>query len=617
MTPPAHLQPSVSPIPSNHGGLPLSVHGVDEDDTGHTNVSSRMTDFSDNASDIMGLSEAQQSMHAPSPRSSLRSPAAIGSYKGRPNRISVNDMQDALSSRPGTAMSTSTGTRNWPQSPPSRRGNMSSISGSVRGRPTSSASKTHVPSLTSSAFYRPMSSAKLQAQRGKVTEEDVDEVEQNRIRGFAQVTHVPLESQNLEPVIHQNIESQSPYPPRHASVSTTGNANRDTPSVNSASPLHEPRTSVEAKSHHSARRISRMPHRTHADGSSPASSMTNVNRKEPDLGKNWQYFPGNMSFCFGGRWQTANDLPMNFLTGILVALPAALFFGFSAEWLWKNVSPALPITFAYLFLVCFSSFVKAAVSDPGIYPRNIHLLDTEELNEDDPLAVPPPNKWALIKPPRSNAIHLEVPVKYCRTCRIWRPPRCHHCKVCDSCIETADHHCVWLNNCVGRRNYRYFFTFIITATLLATYLVVLSAVHLEKYSNAYDISFNQAIKRQRVPFAMMIYGILAAPYPIALVGYHIFLIARGETTREYLHGHKFVRSERHRPFSQKSILKNFVVVLCRPRPPTYVDLKKPYHKGDQRFLEMKVMDMPPPTPQDQHPAAKSTPRQIEEGILRS
>lgn len=43
-----------------------------------------------------------------------------------------------------------------------------------------------------------------------------------------------------------------------------------------------------------------------------------------------------------------------------------LTFVSSAEWLWKHVSPALPITFAYLFYICFMSFIKAAVSDPGV-----------------------------------------------------------------------------------------------------------------------------------------------------------------------------------------------------------------------------------------------------------
>jgi palmitoyltransferase ZDHHC9/14/18 len=51
-------------------------------------------------------------------------------------------------------------------------------------------------------------------------------------------------------------------------------------------------------------------------------------RKEK-LGKNYEYFLGNMSFCLGGRWQTARDLPMNVLTGVIVIVPSGLFFGYS------------------------------------------------------------------------------------------------------------------------------------------------------------------------------------------------------------------------------------------------------------------------------------------------
>jgi palmitoyltransferase ZDHHC9/14/18 len=186
-------------------------------------------------------------------------------------------------------------------------------------------------------------------------------------------------------------------------------------------------------------------------------------------------------------------------------------------------------------------------------------------------------------------VHLEVPIKFCRTCNIWRPPRCHHCKVCDSCIETQDHHCVWLNNCVGRRNYRYFVAFIAAGTILAMLLTIFSLVHLLLLDPSKP--FSHAIKEKRITFAMLIYGALATPYPAALCGYHIFLIARGETTREYLHGHKFIRAERHRPFSFHKWWKNFVVVLCRPRPPTYVQFKKQYSRGDQRFSDRKMREI--------------------------
>ena len=183
----------------------------------------------------------------------------------------------------------------------------------------------------------------------------------------------------------------------------------------------------------------------------------------------------------------------------------------------------------------------------------------------------------------STSAVMEFPAKYCKTCNIWRPPRAHHCRVCNSCVETQDHHCVWLNNCVGRRNYRYFFIFVSFGTLLGAFLTFGSLGHLLRYRSAENVSFQQAIEVWRVPFAMFLYGLLITPYPSSLMAYHLFLIGRGETTREYLNSHKFVKMERYRPFTQGNFWKNCMVVLMRPRPPTYLRFKEAYAEGDQRF----------------------------------
>jgi palmitoyltransferase ZDHHC9/14/18 len=79
-----------------------------------------------------------------------------------------------------------------------------------------------------------------------------------------------------------------------------------------------------------------------------------------------QYFDGNTVFCFGGRWQNTKHTPINIATGALIVIPCALFFGFEAPWLWQNISPAIPITFAYVTYICLSSFIHASVSDPGV-----------------------------------------------------------------------------------------------------------------------------------------------------------------------------------------------------------------------------------------------------------
>lgn len=217
-----------------------------------------------------------------------------------------------------------------------------------------------------------------------------------------------------------------------------------------------------------------------------------------------------------------------------------------------------------------------------ILPRNLHRFPP--VDEGDPLRVGPAvNDWTMVKSADPRTAAMEVPVKFCRTCNIWRPPRAHHCRLCDNCIEGHDHHCVWLNNCVGKRNYRYFFVFVASASLLALYLIATSLLQLLMYMHRKKVNFYQSMQHFPVVFAVLILAVLALCYPISLMGYHVFLMARGETTREYINSHKFIKSERYRPFSQRSTVKNLLGVLCRPRPPTYYQFKTKYRTGDQRL----------------------------------
>ncbi|KAI7508590.1 hypothetical protein KC364_g67 [Hortaea werneckii] len=351
-------------------------------------------------------------------------------------------------------------------------------------------------------------------------------------------------------------------------------------------------------------------------------------------GRNKDYYAGNTLFLFRGRLLNIKAKPLNTLTFLLTALPCGLFFGFSAPWLWHHVSPALPIVFAYVCAVCLSSFGHAAFSDPGILPRNLHPHPPNEEEERDPLTVgPPTTEWVMVKTfpasstassssnsgkgnggsrwrgrgrksidPEHNptttshageddaattATAMEVPTKYCKTCTIWRPPRAHHCRICDACLETQDHHCVWLNNCVGRRNYRFFFAYVASATLLSLLLLAFSTTHVAVYGAQNSLSFRAALSgrtQERMAFAMLLYSLLALPYPASLFAYHVFLLARGETTREYLNSHKFLPRDRHRPFTLGGKwTRNWIAGLCRPRGLGYLDFGKKWETGDGRF----------------------------------
>mmetsp|Transcript_14894 Transcript_14894/g.60730 ORF Transcript_14894/g.60730 Transcript_14894/m.60730 type:complete len:357 (-) Transcript_14894:1792-2862(-) len=60
----------------------------------------------------------------------------------------------------------------------------------------------------------------------------------------------------------------------------------------------------------------------------------------------------------------------------------------------------------------------------------------------------------------------------CKICRANRPPRSFHCHFCERCVMRMDHHCIWLNQCVGTRNYRYFFSLLLFFALGALYLCI-------------------------------------------------------------------------------------------------------------------------------------------------
>lgn len=45
---------------------------------------------------------------------------------------------------------------------------------------------------------------------------------------------------------------------------------------------------------------------------------------------------------------------------------------------------------------------------------------------------------------------------FCDVCNSIKPERAHHCRKCKRCVFLMDHHCVWVNNCVGLYNRKYF-----------------------------------------------------------------------------------------------------------------------------------------------------------------
>ncbi|KAI8905460.1 zinc finger, DHHC-type containing 18 [Gorgonomyces haynaldii] len=111
-----------------------------------------------------------------------------------------------------------------------------------------------------------------------------------------------------------------------------------------------------------------------------------------------------------------------------------------------------------------------------------------------------------------------LPLKFCQTCNIYRPPRASHCAECDCCIDRMDHHCPWVANCVGKRNHKFFLAFLWSCALLATQVLVISILELM-----------QRIDEMLYPCIVSI-GTVFSLYGMAL--YHSFLVFTNQTTRQ-------------------------------------------------------------------------------------
>ncbi|KAF7826005.1 putative protein S-acyltransferase 14 [Senna tora] len=110
------------------------------------------------------------------------------------------------------------------------------------------------------------------------------------------------------------------------------------------------------------------------------------------------------------------------------------------------------ILFHCLLVMLLWSYFAVVLTDPGSVPPNWRPAIDEERGEADPLNG---SEFSNVQSDPSNQR-----IRFCRKCNQLKPPRCHHCSVCGRCVLKMDHHCVWVVNCVGALNYKYFLLFL-------------------------------------------------------------------------------------------------------------------------------------------------------------
>lgn len=313
------------------------------------------------------------------------------------------------------------------------------------------------------------------------------------------------------------------------------------------------------------------------DNHAPLSAMPSV-----PMQRVYQRHPSNNRFFCGGRLLTGGDSPWAFIASLtLVVGLSGVWFGTTCVWYWHNASPAVAAVGAYMTLLTASCMLTTACRDPGILPRN--------LDPDPPFPPTSPSDDAVRQPlPRDLKVRDDsVRVKYCSTCKAYRPPRSSHCKLCNNCVDGCDHHCQWVNNCVGRRNYTFFFAFLVSAVLTLCLVICTSALHLYLLIRRDGIKFSSALREGAGSAVAFVLAIIVIWPVTALLVYHMRLLLLNITTIEQ------IRNQAHKslvpgpappnPFSYGSWRHNLMEVLCRPAGFSWLDAHAPVTEDKRRI----------------------------------
>ncbi|XP_027895633.1 probable palmitoyltransferase ZDHHC14 isoform X1 [Xiphophorus couchianus] len=287
--------------------------------------------------------------------------------------------------------------------------------------------------------------------------------------------------------------------------------------------------------------------------------------------RKWQVFPGRNRFYCDGRVMMARQTGVFYLTLVLILLTSGLFFAFDCPYLASNLSPAIPAVGAVLFVFVMGMLFRASFSDPGVLPRATpdEAADLERQIDSTSCSKPPPRTREVLINGQT------VKLKYCFTCKIFRPPRASHCSLCDNCVERFDHHCPWVGNCVGRRNYRFFYLFILSLSFLTIFIFSFVITHVVLRSNR--TGFLTTLKDSPASILEVVVCFFSVWSIVGLSGFHTYLISSNQTTNEDIKG-TWSRKEgkdNYNPYSYGNVLTNCCAALCGPLPPSLIDRRGP------------------------------------------
>jgi len=235
-----------------------------------------------------------------------------------------------------------------------------------------------------------------------------------------------------------------------------------------------------------------------------------------------------MSDYTRGRFgESLKFLPVVFICGVIVGLWLIYTYFHSMSSIRSNRIEVVAFNVStFLLVVCY---IKCILVHPGAIPEADEDPSWEYLHSPDSgatqtVSFPPTDGVGVVKETKRSGER-----RCCKWCSKYKPDRCHHCRVCRICILKMDHHCPWIYNCVGFRNHKYFFLWLLYSTI---------DCHIISWT--LKDSLMDTLRDKGSSFLTMFFmlfgetlAVLLAMFVTAFFFFHIWLMLKAMTTIEF------------------------------------------------------------------------------------
>ncbi|KAI8886340.1 zf-DHHC-domain-containing protein [Backusella circina FSU 941] len=221
------------------------------------------------------------------------------------------------------------------------------------------------------------------------------------------------------------------------------------------------------------------------------------------------------------------------------------FWAYNFRLAWSLASDDGQILQAFLYILFYNplfcltlwSYWVVCRTSPGFTVDDVRLLDRQEEQEapkDDTVAILNVQQNSSST---STASQSRIPItvkrdgarRFCQKCNVEKYDRTHHCRMCKRCVLKMDHHCPWVNNCVGYGNYKFFYLFLVYASLYCVFVFATALpptiYKLNEPMSVFGLDLNWPI----LVFIAGIFGLFLVPFTL----FHTRQLCKNRTTIEF------------------------------------------------------------------------------------